>query len=92
MQRIPIAIGVLNLERYNMFLKVALVCLAPLIINNTDSWSDRDSQVVIDAGKRCAEKYPDAPCVKYFLKKAEQDYHVICGSPEVEEVEDMEIK
>jgi hypothetical protein len=75
-----------------MFLKIALVCMSPLIINHSDTWTERDSQVVIEAAARCEAHYPNAPCVKYFLKKAEQDYHVICGAPELEEGEEVEIE
>jgi hypothetical protein len=75
-----------------MFVKLALVCMAPIIINNTDSWTPRDSEVVKEAAKRCEINYPAAPCVKYFIKKAELDYHVICGAPEPEEREGVEIQ
>ena len=75
-----------------MFIKLALICVAPVIINNTDSWSKRDAEVVIEAAKRCAINYPSNPCVKYFVKKGELDYHVVCGAPEVEEGEEIEIQ
>jgi hypothetical protein len=65
-----------------MIFKLALICVAPIVINNTDNWSNRDAEVVKEAGIRCKVNYPATPCVKYFFKKAEQNYHVICGAME----------
>lgn len=75
-----------------MFVKLVLICAAPIIINNTSSWTSRDAEVVKEAGKRCELNYPANPCVKYFIKKAELDYHVVCGAAEVESRGAIEIR
>lgn len=75
-----------------MFIKLALVCLAPVIINSTDTWTERDAEVVKEAGKRCEINYPTAPCVKIFVKKGELDYHVICGAPQPSEGDEVTIQ
>lgn len=62
-----------------MFL-LALSCPSVQLINDSGlSWNKYDYSVLQSAQKRCGEIYPDAPCVKKFYKKEEQNYWVVCG-------------
>lgn len=55
-------------------------CPATRIENRTDTWNKQDSETLVHARMRCAEIYPDSPCVKLFIKKDEQTYNVVCGN------------
>ena len=51
-----------------------------VIINNTSVWNQTDQCHYDRAKTRCAELYPDAPCMKKFEKVKELTYRVVCGS------------
>lgn len=64
----------------NLVISLALSCPDTIIINQTkESWNKLDSKTLAGAKVRCAQIYPDAPCVKKFYKRPEQSYWVICG-------------
>lgn len=63
-----------------MFLKLALICLPPVVINSTATWTERDSEVVEEARVRCSKIYNDAPCLIKIEKTAEHSYRIMCGS------------
>lgn len=57
-------------------------CYQTVIENRTGTWQEIDQKHLDQAKKRCGEIYPDAPCVKKFIKTEEQVYRVICGPKE----------
>ena len=49
-------------------------------VNRTNfPWNDYDKEIEQTCKKRCGEIYPDAPCLKQFIKYGKQDYDCICG-------------
>ena len=54
-------------------------CPATIIENRTDTWVEYDQNSMLRAKKRCVVHYPDAPCLKTFIKKEELNYYAICG-------------
>lgn len=58
---------------------MALSCPASKIENYTKEWNRQDQQTFDHAKIRCAEIYPEAPCMKLFRKKDSTTYNVICG-------------
>jgi len=54
-------------------------CSEPIIVNHTKDWTKLDQDTLIRATKRCGKIYPDAPCVKTFIKTEPRGYQVICG-------------
>jgi len=63
-----------------MIVQFALVCILPVIVNNTDVWDERDKQVMKEAQQRCGEIFPDAPCLTKIVKTAENSYNIYCGA------------
>lgn len=64
----------------SLLLLLALSCPKTVIINDSGlPWNDHDEQMLSQSKTRCKELYSDAPCVKKFYKKEEQNYWVICG-------------
>ncbi len=59
----------------------AFICLATVIINLTGTWTPDDQKTLDRAQTRCAELYPDSPCLKKFSKQEELMYRAICGEP-----------
>lgn len=55
-----------------------LACVT-MIINLTSVWTDRDQEHLDMAKVRCQQIYPDAPCVKKFIKVKKLTYRVVCG-------------
>jgi hypothetical protein len=39
----------------------------------------QDEQALASAKLRCQVYFPDAPCLKKFMKKRHQVYHALCG-------------
>lgn len=64
-----------------LFLTLALASQCPqvLVVNNTKVWNEDDQKTLDFAKVRCAEIYPDAPCIKKFIKKSDTNYNVVCG-------------
>lgn len=61
-------------------LTVGYTCSDPLIINETDTWTKHDQEVLDYTKNRCYDIYQlEAPCVKTFYKWGENNYGVICG-------------
>ncbi len=59
------------------------MCIAVLIINlSLYPINDFDKKTIEVAKKRCEKIYPDAPCLKVFIKKDKMVYNAICGSKE----------
>jgi len=56
-----------------------IMCPTPNIENHTTEWTAVDKATLEKAIKRCGEIFPDAPCVKRFIKKEDQIYNVVCG-------------
>lgn len=61
------------------FALAVAACPKTIIDNRSGEWNAQDTQTLARANVRCAEFYPDAPCVKKFIKKDNQTYNVICG-------------
>lgn len=59
---------------------MALACKATLMINlTTELWTKNDYNVYHSAIKRCIYYYPEAPCLKKFIKTEPRTYRAICG-------------
>lgn len=56
-----------------------MICAVTIIINLTLTWTPTDQATLNRAKMRCAEIYPDAPCLKKLVKKKELLYNAICG-------------
>jgi len=48
-------------------------------INFHKPLTDRDKGAIIQAKKRCAELYPEAPCLKNLQRMEDGVYRAICG-------------
>jgi hypothetical protein len=59
---------------------VALSCPSIKVINRSDTWNDQDYEALKTATARCQTMYPDAPCLKFFLKSEDGIYSAICGA------------
>jgi hypothetical protein len=55
------------------------LCLATIIINHTPNWTVFDQKTMEHAQYRCAQIYPDAPCLVTFVKAQELVHRAICG-------------
>lgn len=63
-----------------MLVLVALSCPNVKMLNRTEyAWNQHDRETLAFAQKRCAQLYPEAPCLKVFRKRGKQDYSVLCG-------------
>lgn len=59
---------------------VALSCPQILVVNqSTERWNSFDQMSLRKTEVRCREKYPDAPCLVKFTKRAPMTYWAICG-------------
>ena len=56
-----------------------LVCAAVILIGFQSPLNTDDLNALKAATKRCAEIYPEAPCLKKFIKKEERVFWAICG-------------
>ena len=62
---------------------LALVCPAVIIVNiSGEPWKEVDQKSLNSAKGRCSVHYPEAPCLKKFIKKEPLVYNAICGEPE----------
>jgi len=58
-----------------------MICIAALMINLSDHpWQAIDYANKRAAMVRCGELYPDAPCLKTFIKKDVRVYNAVCGN------------
>ena len=64
----------------SLIVLAALTCPKTIVINKAIIWDQSDTQMLDTAKKRCGEIYPDAPCLKKFIKKDEDSYWAICGA------------
>ena len=55
------------------------ICLATVIINHTPNWTAFDQKTLERAQQRCAQIYPDAPCLTTLIKMEELVHRAICG-------------
>lgn len=60
-------------------LAAALSCPTPVIENRVQTWTENDQWNYETAIKRCPTKFPEAPCLKLFIKKEDYLYEAICG-------------
>jgi hypothetical protein len=66
----------------NIVIAAALACSSPVLENHTKTWDKNDQAVEENAEKRCAQLFPDGPCMKVFIKNEDKDgvhYRVVCG-------------
>ena len=63
---------------------VALTCDATLFFNHTKfKFNKHDEKIYKLNSKKCGRgRYVDTPCVKYFAKVGERDYHLVCSTVE----------
>jgi hypothetical protein len=73
--------GLLATFMTELLISLALAsCPATQMINKTAyPWNDNDKQTMKYCQRRCSDYYPDAPCLKQFIKWNKQDYHCLCG-------------
>ena len=59
-------------------------CPAFKIVNEEGTWNAKDASTLDRAVTRCEERYGPRgnPCLKVFIKKAEDTYNAICGPKE----------
>lgn len=57
---------------------VELVCKTKLV-GFKNELTVQDKQALESAKLRCQVHFPEAPCLKKFMKKRHQVYHAICG-------------
>ena len=55
------------------------LCGKPQIVNNTNSWTLHDEEVLNRAKTRCGEIWKDAVCLKKFVKIETGRYMAGCG-------------
>ena len=56
-----------------------LACIATIVINlSNEPFNDTDRQNQKIASERCAVHYPEAPCLKKFIKVEPLVYRAIC--------------
>ena len=58
-----------------------LTCATPMFFNDTDHSFNKHDKVMYERNStRCGKaRYSDTPCVKYFRKVGERDYHLVCS-------------
>jgi hypothetical protein len=57
-----------------------MICALAMFINlSQEPFNPRDFQEYTAARPGCARHYPEAPCVKKFIKVEHLMYRVICG-------------
>lgn len=61
-------------------IKLALICVLTTIVNKTSTWTENDKKALKKAKVRCGQLYPDAPCLKRFVKLGENRYNALCGA------------
>ncbi len=49
------------------------------LVGFKEGLTENDEAALKTAKQRCKVYYPDAPCLKKFIKKGNQTYHAICG-------------
>ena len=54
-------------------------CPVIKIVNKTNVWNALDKATLAKAKTRCVQLYPQSPCIKVFIKKAANQYNVVCG-------------
>ena len=54
-------------------------CINVTIINHTNVWNEADANTLKRCSDRCVLHYPDAPCLKTFVKYKENSYAAVCG-------------
>jgi hypothetical protein len=60
---------------------LAFLCPAIIIVNlSGQPWNDLDQKNLDVAKYRCAQIFPNSPCVKKFIKKEGRTYNVVCTS------------
>lgn len=57
----------------------ARACEKTIIDNQTKEWNNQDQVILERALKRCKELFPDAPCLKRFIKRDSTTYRAVCG-------------
>lgn len=61
------------------FFVVSYLCGKVMVIDlSNELWNSRDEENLAIAKARCVVIYPDAPCLKVFIKKSELNYNAIC--------------
>lgn len=45
----------------------------------SEEWNAADTEALETAQRRCPEVFPEAPCLKLFIKKEVLVYRAICG-------------
>lgn len=63
-----------------LLLSALMSCPVAKIKNLTPTWTKDDQQVFDSAKVRCGKIFPDAPCLKLFIKKEDQLYNAVCAA------------
>lgn len=59
---------------------LALSCPVPTVENiSGEPWNEGDQETLNISKIRCGQIYPEAPCVKWFQKRPDRAYRVLCG-------------
>lgn len=64
----------------NIITFMAIMCGEPKLYNDTKfEWNVHDVKMYKRNMTRCGQgRYKDTPCVSYFRKVGERDYHLVC--------------
>lgn len=68
--------GAYVIEKDNMIVRQEESCPAPEIINETDTWTEDDDEIVKITTQRCKEMYNT--CLKTLYKRGELEYGAVC--------------
>lgn len=61
------------------FFTFGMACARPKITNPSGEWTKADDDSYRSAVIRCVVHFPEAPCLKNFIKIEENIYHAVCG-------------
>lgn len=65
-----------------LILPLTLLCSETTVINKTKLWNEIDKKSLKSAKERCKVYFPEAPCLKKFIKTEINAYRAICGKKE----------
>lgn len=63
-----------------LFVVLSANCPPTKLIGFDAPLTENELQSLNHAKRRCAEIYPESPCLKSFEKRAEQTFWAICGA------------
>ena len=59
---------------------MTLICVATILVGFSEPMSKDDTNALKTATNNCSKYFPEAPCLKKFIKREELVYWAICGA------------